>query len=81
MMFPWFLLALRLEHGGLCKKAALGKREGKAGGSVPPGERKMGRSKRRQLCKPTAPAFIRNAVRTEVKLLFTYGLGDPPPSL
>lgn len=81
MMFPWFLLALRLKHGGLCKKAALGKWEGKAGGRVPPGERKMGRIKRWELCKTTAPAFIRKAVRTEVKLLFTLRRSWGPPSL
>lgn len=41
MMFPWFLLVLRLKHGGLWKKAAVGKWEGYRGISIPPGWRKM----------------------------------------
>lgn len=40
-MFPWFLLALRLKHRDLWKKAAGGKQEGYRGSSIPAGWRKV----------------------------------------
>lgn len=59
MMFPWFLLALRLEHGGICKKAALRKQEGSTGSSMPPGWKKMHSTKSWQLCKPGSDLYLK----------------------
>lgn len=69
-MFPWFLLALRLEHGGICKKAALRKQEGNTGSSMPPGWKKY---QELTTVQTSSLAFIQNGVKAELKLLFTLG--------
>lgn len=73
MMFPWFLLVLRLKHGGLWKKAAVGKWEGYRGISVPPGWRKMHSTHSWGSCKDECWLFC--------EMLLPYSLGDLLPSL